>query len=130
VEAGLGLDAAIARYAETADGPLAAELALLVTELRVGGSRPEAFRRFAARLDAPDAKSFVRAILHADQLGVSLAGTLRAQAGESRFRRQATVEEKANKAPVKMLFPTVLCIFPALFVVLLGPPVINLGSSL
>jgi tight adherence protein C len=130
VEAGLGLDAALARFAETADGPLAQELALLVTELRVGGSRAEAFRRFAERLDAPETKAFVRAIVHADQLGVSLAGTLRSQAAESRFRRQAIVEEKANKAPVKMLFPTVLCIFPALFVVLLGPPMMSLGSVL
>lgn len=129
VEAGLGLDASLARYAEMGKGPLAEEVALLVTELRVGGSRGEAFRRFGARLDAPETKSFVRAVVHADQLGVSLASTLRTQAAESRFRRQALVEAKANKAPVKMLFPTVFCIFPALFVVLLGPPLMSLARS-
>ena len=130
VEAGLGLDAAVARYAETAEGPLAAELALLSTELRVGGSRADVLRRLSDRVPAPETKTFVRAVIHADRLGTSLSGTLRTQAKEVRYRRQAVAEEKANRAPVKMLFPTVFCIFPVLFVVVLGPAVLSLLGSL
>jgi tight adherence protein C len=130
VEAGLGLDAALARYAERADGPLAQELALLVTEMRVGGSRAETLKRLAERVPAPETKSFVRAILQADQMGVSLSGTLRGQARDVRVRRQAVAEERANKAPVKMLFPVVLCIFPILFVIVLGPAILSLMTAL
>ena len=130
VEAGLGLDAAIARYAETAEGPLADEVALLSSELRVGGSRADVLRRLSDRVPAPETKAFVRAVVHADRLGASLAGTLAAQAKEVRYRRQAVAEEKANRAPVKMLFPTVLCIFPVLFVVVLGPAILGLMESL
>jgi tight adherence protein C len=130
VEAGLGLDAALARYAETNEGPLGEEVALLVTELRVGSSRAEVLARFAERVPAPETKAFVRAVVHADQLGTSLSGALRTQAQEVRYRRQAAAEERANKAPVKMLFPTVFCIFPVLFVVVLGPVLLNLVHSL
>lgn len=130
VEAGLGLDGAIARYAETAEGPLAGELALLSSELRVGGSRAEVLRRLSDRIPAQETKAFVRAVIHADRLGTSLSGTLRMQAKEVRYRRQAVAEEKANRAPVKMLFPTVFCIFPVLFVVVLGPAVLSLVESL
>ena len=126
VEAGLGLDAALARYAETADGPLAQEIALLTTEMRVGASRAAVFRGFAERVPAAETQAFVRAIVTADQLGMSLGRTLRGQAQDARFRRQALAEQRANKAPVKMLFPTVLCIFPALFVAVLGPAILNL----
>jgi tight adherence protein C len=130
VEAGLGLDAALARYAQTATGPLGEEMALLVTELRVGSARAEVLKRFAERVPAPETKAFVRAVVHADQLGTSLSGALRTQAQEVRYRRQAVAEERANKAPVKMLFPTVFCIFPVLFVVVLGPVLLNLVRSL
>jgi tight adherence protein C len=130
VEAGIGLDAALGRYATTATGPLADEIGLLATELRVAGSREEAFARFVERIPSSETRSFARAVAHADRLGVSLTGTLRAQASDARFRRQAAAEEKANKAPVKMLFPTVLCVFPALFVVVVGPPFSSLMSGL
>jgi tight adherence protein C len=130
VEAGIGLDAALGRYASTATGPLAGEIGLLATELRVAGSREQAFARFVERVPSSETRSFARAVAHADRLGVSLTGTLRAQASDARFRRQAVAEEKANKAPVKMLFPTVLCIFPALFVVVVGPPFSTLISNL
>jgi tight adherence protein C len=130
VEAGLGLDGALARYAQTSEGPLGEEIALLVTELRVGSSRAEVLGRFADRVPAPETKAFVRAVVHADQLGTSLSGALRTQAQEVRYRRQAVAEERANKAPVKMLFPTVFCIFPVLFVVVLGPVLLNLVHSL
>jgi tight adherence protein C len=130
VEAGIGLDSALLRYASNAKGPLPAEIGLLATELRVAGSREEAFARFVERIPSAQTRSFSRAVAHADRLGVSLSGTLRAQAADARFRRQAEAEEKANKAPVKMLFPTVFCIFPALFVVVVGPPFVNLLSNL
>lgn len=130
VEAGLGLDAALARYAESADGPLADELALLVTEMRVGGSRADVLRRLAERVPAPETKAFVRAIVQADQMGVSLSRTLRGQSQDVRIRRQAVAEERANKAPVKMLFPVVFCIFPILFVVVLGPPLLGILGTL
>lgn len=125
VEAGLGLDAALARYAATAKGPLADEIGLLAAELRVARSRVDAFHGFSERLDAPEAKSFVRAVVHADRLGGSLSRTLRIQADDARVRRQSVAEERANKTPIKMLFPGVLCIFPALFVVVLGPPILQ-----
>jgi tight adherence protein C len=130
VEAGLGLDAALARYADRSDGPLAEEIALLVTEMRVGGSRAEVLKRLGERVPAPETKAFVRAIVQADQLGVSLSGTLRTQARDVRIRRQAVAEERANKAPVKMLFPVVLCIFPILFVIVLGPAILSLLNTL
>lgn len=130
VEAGLGLDAALARFAETSTGPLAEEIALLGTEMRVGAARVDVLQRFAERVPAPETKSFVRAVTQADQLGVSLAGALRQQAADVRVRRQTLAEEKANKAPVKMLFPVVLCIFPTLFVIVLGPSLITLMEAL
>jgi tight adherence protein C len=130
VEAGLGLDAALARYAQNAEGPLAEEIGLLVTELRVGSSRADVLKRLAERVPAPETKAFVRAVVHADQMGTSLSRTLRTQSQEVRYRRQAVAEEIANKAPVKMLFPTVFCIFPVLFVVVLGPVLLKLVDSL
>jgi len=130
VEAGLGLDAALTRYGAVGDGPLADEFGSLATELRIAPSRDDAFRRFVERVPAPETKSFVRAVVHADRLGVSLSQTLRTQADEARLRRRAAAEEQANKAPVKMLFPTVFCIFPALFVVVLGPPLLQFAHGL
>src|SRR4051794_32702613 len=126
VEAGLGLDAAMSRLTETTRGPLADELALLLGQVGVGESRAEALRRLAERVDAPELSGFARAVTQADQLGVSLAKTLRLQASDVRQRRQAVAEERAAKAPVKMLFPTAFCIFPVLFVVVLGPPLLRL----
>lgn len=129
VEAGLGFDAALVRYADTAEGPLADEIRLLATELRVG-ARADAFKRLATRVDAPETKAFVRSVMHADHLGTSLSGTLRTQAADVRGRRETTAEERANKLPVKILFPTVFCIFPALFLVVLGPPLLNILGGL
>jgi tight adherence protein C len=129
VEAGLGFDAALVRYADTAEGPLAEEIRLLATELRVG-ARADAFKRLATRVDAPETKAFVRSVMHADHLGTSLSGTLRTQAADVRSRRETTAEERANKLPVKILFPTIFCIFPALFLVVLGPPLLNILDGL
>jgi tight adherence protein C len=128
IEAGLGFDAAVARVAEVTVGPLAEELSLMLAELRYGEARTNALQRFAARIGSEEIAQFSRAVMRADQLGSSLGRTLRTQAADARVRRQMAAEEKANKAPVKMLFPTIFFIFPALFVVVLGPSVLQLGS--
>jgi tight adherence protein C len=128
VEAGLGFDAAIGKLTEHMDGPLAQEFALTLNEMRIGESRPEALRRLTDRVDAPEVAAFTRAIIQSDQLGMSLGRILRVQATDSRLRRQSAAEEKAMKAPIKMLFPTVLFIFPAMFVVILGPAMMTLGK--
>ena len=126
VEAGLGFDGAIAKITEHMEGPLADEFSLTLGEMRIGESRADALKRMADRVDAPELSSFTRAIIQADQLGTSLGRILRVQAADSRLRRQAAAEEKAMKAPIKMLFPTVLFIFPAIFLVILGPAFMNL----
>lgn len=130
VEAGLGFDAALTRVAEAIDGPLADELALMLSEIRVGEARTVALERLVERAGVDAVGSFARAVIRADQLGTSLSHTLRAQATDARGRRQVAAEEKAGKAAVKMLIPTVVFIFPALFVVVLGPPLMSFGSFL
>jgi tight adherence protein C len=128
VEAGLGFDGALAKLTEYSEGPLGEEFALTLNEMRVGESRTDALKRMAGRIDAPELSTFVRAIVQADQLGMSIGNILRTQAADARVRRQLDAEEKAMKAPVKMLFPTVLFIFPAMFIVILGPAVLNFGK--
>lgn len=130
VEAGLGFDGAIAKVTEHMDGALAEELALVLGEMRVGESRSEALKKLAERVPAPEVAAFVRSIIQADQLGISLGRILRVQAADSRLRRQAAAEERAMKAPIKMLFPTVLFIFPAMFLVVLGPAVLSIEKAL
>jgi len=126
VEAGLGFDAAIAKLTEQMDGPLAEEFALTLSEIRIGEGRAEALKKMAERVDTPEISNFVRSIIQADQFGISLGRILRVQAADTRIRRQYAAEEKAMKAPIKMLFPTVIFIFPAMFLVILGPAVLNL----
>ncbi len=127
VEAGLSFDAAIAKLTDHMDGPLGEEFGLALSEMRIGESRAEALRKMADRVVAPEMASFTRAVIQADQLGISLGRILRLQAAEARNRRQAAAEERAMKAPIKMLFPTVLFIFPAMFIVILGPAFLNLS---
>jgi tight adherence protein C len=126
VEAGLGFDGAVARLTEHMDGPLAEEFSHTLGEMRIGESRHDALKKLAARAAAPEVASFTRAIIQADQLGISLGRLLRVQATDARLKRQAAAEEKAMKSPIKMLFPTVLFIFPAMFIVILGPAMLNL----
>ena len=126
VEAGLGFDGAITKLTEHMKGALVEEFGLLLSEIRMGESRQAALKNMAARVGAPELSAFVRAIVQADQLGISLGRILRVQAADSRLRRQAAAEEKAMKAPIKMLFPTVIFIFPAMFMVLLGPALMNI----
>jgi tight adherence protein C len=126
VEAGLGFDGAIAKLAEHMDGALTEEFNLALGEMRIGESRQEALKKMAQRVDTPEISSFTRSIIQADQLGISLGRILRVQAADTRLKRQAAAEEKAMKAPIKMLFPLVLFIFPAMFVVILGPALLNM----
>ena len=130
VEAGLGLHAAIQRLSETATGPLAEEFALVLTELRVGDSSERALNRMAKRLQSPEVESLVRSLIQGEQLGLSLAQTLRNLSEDVRHKRRLAAEELAAKAPVKMLVPTALFIFPALFVVILGPAFLELKKFL
>jgi len=130
VEAGLGLDAAIQQLTEQTSGPLADELDLTLSEMRIGASRQDALRNLAARVDVPELTRAVRSIAQAEQHGSSLGRTLGILAEEARQKRQIAAEGEANKAPVKMLFPTVAFIFPALFVVVLGPALITIYHSL
>jgi tight adherence protein C len=128
VEAGLGFDGAVTKLTEHMEGPLIDEFELALGEMRVGESRSEALRRMAERVPAAEMSQFVRAIIQADQLGISLGRLLRVQATDARLKRQAAAEEKAMKAPIKMLFPLVMFIFPAMFIVILGPAFLNLGK--
>jgi tight adherence protein C len=126
VEAGLGFDGAVTKLTEHMEGPLVEEFALMLNEIRVGEARSVALRKMAERIDAMELSNFVRAVIQADQLGISLARILRVQATDTRLRRQAAAEEKAMKAPIKMLLPTVFFIFPSMFIVILGPALLNI----
>jgi tight adherence protein C len=130
VEAGMTFDSGLQRVVRRLRGPLIDELALALRDIQLGASRPEALSRMATRVDAPEMTSFVRALIQADRLGVPLAQMLRTQADDLRHRLRNEAEEHAMRAPVKMLFPTVLLIFPAVFVVVLGPAVISLLDKL
>jgi len=129
VEAGLGFDQALVKLNERMSGPLVDEFSLVLHEMRIGQSRSAALKNLAERVDSPEVSQFSRAIVQADQLGISLSRILRVQSQDMRLRRQLSAEEKAMKAPVKMLFPTVLFIFPAMFIVALGPAMLNLMKT-
>ena len=126
VEAGLGFDAAVSKLSERMEGPLVEEFGLVLHEMRIGESRSAALKSLSDRVDVPEVAQFCRAIIQADQLGIALSRILRVQSHDMRIRRQLAAEEKAMKAPVKMLFPTVVFIFPSMFVVALGPAAISL----
>jgi tight adherence protein C len=130
VEAGLGFEAAMAQAGENGKGPLAAELVRTLQDLQVGRSRKDAYLAMAERSDAPDLRSFVRSVVQADSYGVALAGVLRTQAKQMRVKRRQRAEEKAMKLPVKVLFPLMFCILPVLFIVIMGPAVINILNNL
>jgi tight adherence protein C len=121
IEAGMTFDAALSYLVDASEGPLVDEMRRVLTELRVGESRRAALRNFAERTGSESATSFTNAVLASDQLGSPLAGILRSQAADLRHKRQMEAEERAQKAPVKMLFPMVLFILPVMFVVILGP---------
>ncbi len=130
VEAGLGFDSAIAQVARNTNSALAEEFARTLQEMQIGRSRTDALRGMVARTAAPDLKTFVSAIVQAGELGIPVARVLREQAAEMRIKRRQRAEERAQKVPVKIMIPLILCIFPALLVVIIGPGVVTIMHSL
>ncbi|WP_457963119.1 type II secretion system F family protein [Arthrobacter sp. D1-29] len=129
VEAGLGFETAMARAAQNGKGALAAELMRTLQDMQVGRSRRDAYTSMATRTDVPDLRSFVRAVVQADIYGIAIANVLRIQAKQMRVKRRQRAEEKAMKLPVKVLFPLMFCILPVLFIVIIGPAVINVMKN-
>jgi tight adherence protein C len=129
VEAGLGFDAAMAKVTEKWSDDLSQAFSRVLVEIQMGTVRRVALRSMANRTDVSELTSFVAAIIQADQLGVSLARVLHIQSEQMRIRRRQRAEEMANKAPIKMMVPLVFLIFPALFVVLLGPALPSLMNA-
>ncbi len=129
VEAGLGFEAAMSRVGEHLHGPLIDEFDLVLNELRVGESRTNALRKLGERAGFPEMEGFVHSVIQAEQHGAPLGRVLRVQASEARKRRQLAAEEQAMKAPVKMLLPTGFFIFPAMFVVILGPALFRIFEA-
>jgi tight adherence protein C len=126
VEAGLGLDAALTRVSEKVQGPFADELRRTLREISLGRMRRDALKELGDRTGVPDLVTFVNAVIQAERMGSSVGAVLRVQSEQLRVRRRQRAEEQAYKAPVKMIFPLVLCIFPTLFIVILGPAVITI----
>lgn len=129
VEAGLGFEQAIDRITSSVPGPLSDEFNRMIGEMRAGSARSDALQGLEIRTGVDEVKSFVLSMVQADTFGVSIGRVLRAQADEMRIKRRQLAQEAAQKAPVKMLLPMTFLIFPALFVVILGPAVINIAAN-
>jgi tight adherence protein C len=130
VEAGLGLDAALARVAEKSTGPFANELSRMLRDVAMGKMRREALAELAERIGVEELSNFINSIIQAEQLGVGIAQVLRVQSDQMRTRRRQRAEQQAHEAPIKMIFPLVLFIFPAFLVVILGPAMIRISRAL
>ena len=124
--AGQGFDASILHVARSVEGPVAGEFARVLAEIQIGKSRGAAFTSLAARTKVAEVRTFVTALVQADRLGLPIGGVLREQSVQMRLVRRQRAEEKAQKVPVKILFPMLLCIFPALFIVIIGPGAIQM----
>lgn len=129
VEAGLGFDQAMQRVTDKWDNELSRAFARALQEIRLGKTRRESLRDMSNRIDVADMTSFIAAVIQSEQLGVSMSKVLRIQSDQMRQRRRQRAEEKARQAPVKMLFPLVFLIFPSIFIVLLGPAVLQLMAT-
>jgi tight adherence protein C len=130
VRAGLSFDGALAKVTEKVNGPLSDEFRRSLAEIRVGKTRREALRDIVGRTDVPALSNFIAAIVQAEQLGVPIAKVLQIQSEQLRVERRQRAEEAAAKAPIKMLFPLVGCIFPSMFIVILGPAVILIALNM
>jgi len=130
MKAGLGFDAAVARVAETGSGELPAEFSRMLQEIRLGKSRSEALRAVSERSTVTDLHHVVSSLIQADTLGIPVAKVLSQQAKEMRVRKRQRAEERAQKITVKIIFPTLFCIFPALFIVIIGPGAIRMAQTL
>lgn len=129
VEAGLGFESAMLRAAKNGTGPFAQELIRTLQDMQVGQSRKEAYLALADRTTVVELRRFLRAVIQADEYGIAVADVLRTQASEMRLKRRQRAEEKAMKIPVKVIFPLMLCILPALFIVLLGPAALDMMKA-
>jgi len=130
VEAGVGFEAALGRAAKAGSGPLAQEVRHTLQEMQIGASRSEALQHLADRNDVAELRTFVTAVSQSEDYGIPVAHVLRVQADELRLRRKQRAEERAMKIPVKMVFPLVLCIFPSLMIVLMGPAALRIFRAL
>ena len=130
VEAGLGFDSALMKVVEKGKGILAVEFSRVLQEIKMGKPRRDSLRELAKRNPTDDLKTWVAALVQADQLGISMGGVMRNQSKEIRTRRRQRIEEKAQKAPVKVMIPLVLFIFPCVFIVVLGPAIIQLTTMM
>jgi tight adherence protein C len=130
VEAGLGFDAALSQLTRYGKGPVAGEFARVLQEMQIGRSRVDALRGLGRRTSVNELRSFCAIVVQATELGVPIANVLREQAREMRIRRRQRAEETAQKVPIKILFPLIFCLFPAIFIVVLGPGIINIMSFL
>ena len=126
VEAGLGFDAALAKVVQNVPGTLSEELSRMAQEVQIGASRADAFRHLGERSNVPELRGFTISMIQADLFGVSIANVLLAQSRELRLKRRQRAEEIAQKIPVKLLFPMIFLVLPALFIVILGPGVIKI----
>jgi tight adherence protein C len=129
VEAGLGFDAATAQVARSMPGALAREFARMLHEMQMGQRRADALRALASRTTVLELRTVATSLVQAGELGIPIAHVLREQAAQMRVRRRQRAEEEARKLPVKVIFPLILCLFPALFIVVIGPGVINIMEA-
>jgi tight adherence protein C len=129
VESGLGFDPALMRVAEKWDNALTQEFGRLLSEMRIGKSKRQGLREMADRCGVDDLRVFVSSVVQADQLGVAISQVLRIQSEAMRLKRKQRAEEAAHKAPIKMLFPMIFLIFPAIYVVILGPAIPQIANS-